>query len=58
MSIVNDEEKCTGCRICEEVCPSDAIIIVQGKAKLNMDECIECLVCIEECLEDALYINN
>ncbi len=51
-----DEEKCTGCGSCVEVCPTEAISLEDGKAVINEDECVECGVCAEECPEGAISI--
>ena len=54
MAIIVDEEKCTGCGSCVEVCPCDAITIVNDKAKIDLEECSECESCIDECPEEAI----
>ena len=52
-------EKCIGCRICERVCPADALDIVKVadktfKAELFLDKCIFCGQCVDSCNKDAL----
>ncbi|MEA3328929.1 MAG: 4Fe-4S binding protein [Candidatus Omnitrophota bacterium] len=49
-----DIEKCTGCRICVEKCPIDAISVKDEKAKINMDECIHCGTCHSVCPQGAV----
>jgi len=49
-----DTEKCTGCGVCVEKCPVDAISMEDEKAKINMDECIHCGVCHDECSQEAV----
>jgi NAD-dependent dihydropyrimidine dehydrogenase PreA subunit/bacterioferritin-associated ferredoxin len=44
-----DESKCTGCELCESVCPAGAIEIVERKATINGDRCIDCQRCIDRC---------
>ena len=55
MPVQVDEEKCTGCKTCEEVCPMQAIT-VNEKAKVNPDDCVECGQCVDECPEGALSL--
>jgi len=50
-----DNEKCTGCGSCVEVCPVDAIMLVNGKAVVG-DECVECATCVDECPNEAIEI--
>ena len=51
-----DKEKCTGCESCVEECPSEAISMDEGKAKVNPDTCIDCGVCIDACPEQAISL--
>jgi Fe-S-cluster-containing hydrogenase component 2 len=44
-----DESKCTGCELCERVCPAGAIEMVERKATINGDRCIDCQRCIDRC---------
>jgi len=48
---------CTGCGICVEKCPVDAIIINDNnKSERNDDICIGCGVCARFCPEGAIYL--
>ena len=49
-----DEEKCTGCNVCVEKCPVDAILMENEKAKINMEECIRCGTCHSVCIQEAV----
>jgi formate hydrogenlyase subunit 6/NADH:ubiquinone oxidoreductase subunit I len=54
-----DAEKCIGCRICERVCPADAIEIKKVaeksyKAYVYLDRCVYCGQCVESCTKKAL----
>ena len=51
-----DEEKCTGCSLCVDVCPLEAIKLENDKAKVDEDTCTECGACVDECPNDALSI--
>ena len=53
MPIKIDEEKCTGCAICVDVCPVEAITVDQV-AHIDTETCIECGACVDECPNDAL----
>ena len=43
-----DETKCTGCGICLDVCPEEAITVDQV-AKIDAADCIGCGSCVDEC---------
>jgi len=46
-------EKCTGCGTCSDVCPTEAIKFVNGKAEITM-ECVDCGACPRACPEGAI----
>lgn len=48
-SVSLDPEKCKGCTNCLKRCPTQAIRIRDGKAKINPARCIDCGVCIGVC---------
>ena len=48
-----DNEKCTGCGACGEVCPVSAIKIDNGTAVVS-EECLDCGVCISQCPTEAI----
>jgi len=54
---VVDSEKCTGCGICEDVCPVRAIK-VEGYAIVNTDICTGCAVCIAQCPQNAIVLTQ
>ncbi|MFP3897438.1 MAG: DUF362 domain-containing protein [Anaerolineales bacterium] len=49
-----DEERCTGCGTCVEVCPAGAIRLVDGVASIAQEKCIECEACLSACPETAI----
>ena len=48
-----DEGKCTGCGVCEGVCPTWAIDMGE-KATIDQLSCIPCRLCEETCPEEAV----
>ena len=51
-----DAEECTGCGSCVEVCPPQALSLVDDKACLKEDLCEECGFCAPECPVAAIAI--
>jgi len=49
-----DSGKCTGCEACVEACPSEAIKMEGGKAKVIVANCVDCGVCVDECPVKAI----
>lgn len=52
-SIFLDEERCTGCTNCIKRCPTEAIRVRDGKAKILADRCIDCGECVRICPNHA-----
>jgi len=52
--VVVDRQECTGCGICVDVCPVEAIAQVDGAAQIDTDKCTECLTCVDECPVEAI----
>ena len=50
-----DYDKCTGCAICANGCPVQAIEMADGKPVMDYNICINCLCCNECCPENAIY---
>ncbi|MCG8538918.1 MAG: 4Fe-4S binding protein [Clostridia bacterium] len=48
-SVALEKEKCNGCTICLRRCPTEAIRIRDGKAKIIKERCIDCGECIKVC---------
>lgn len=53
-----DEEKCIGCAHCMKICPTEAIRIVGGKAKLHPNHCVDCGECFKVCPVDAYSVQS
>ncbi|TZE81217.1 4Fe-4S dicluster domain-containing protein [Calorimonas adulescens] len=59
-SIVLNEEKCKGCTNCIKRCPTEAIRVRNGKARIIENRCIDCGECIRICpnhAKEALMTN-
>lgn len=48
-SVLLIEEKCRGCTRCIKNCPTEAIRVRQGKARINAERCTDCGECIRTC---------
>jgi len=57
---VVDERICSGCRVCELLCPFTAISFDADKAVCRVNEalCKGCGACIGGCLSDAISLNH
>ncbi len=52
-----DKERCSGCSACIDICPMDAISLLDGFAQVNEEECVGCGVCVDECPTGAIRID-
>jgi ferredoxin len=50
-----DKEKCTGCGICVDACPQEAISL-NDVARIDPEKCTDCGTCVEECPNGALSV--
>ena len=48
-SVTLDEESCRGCTNCIKRCPTEAIRVRKGKARIINERCIDCGECIRIC---------
>ena len=49
-----DQERCTGCRICADVCEFKAIAVIKGKVLIFPELCHSCGACKLFCPENAI----
>ena len=54
MTVKIDENRCTGCGICVQVCPVEAIT-VERVATINPETCTGCGSCVAECPNEAIF---
>lgn len=54
MVAVVDYDKCKGSSECADVCPTTAITIVDGQAKVDESICEDCGECAYVCPEKAI----
>lgn len=47
------DEKCTGCGICEKICPAQNISLMDGKPQWQ-HRCEQCFACLQWCPEEAI----
>ena len=52
-SVTLDRDKCKGCINCIKRCPTEAIRVRDGKAKIIKERCIDCGECIRVCPHHA-----
>ncbi|HZK02575.1 MAG TPA: 4Fe-4S binding protein [Anaerovoracaceae bacterium] len=52
-----DTRSCIGCKLCEKVCPSDAIAIspLDDKAVIETSACLQCAKCQYVCPENSIH---
>ena len=53
-----DKEKCTGCGICVDVCPVNAMEISDGVLSIDRASCTLCGVCVSVCPVNAIGIRR
>lgn len=52
-SVILDEDACKGCTVCVTSCPTEAIRVRDGKARITSERCIDCGECIRRCPHHA-----
>jgi len=53
---VVDSNLCTGCGICVDVCPHQAIELIDGLAKVNPEKCNGDKLCVDACPVQAIVM--
>lgn len=52
MTVANtpvSNEGCVACGVCADICPTEAIALIDGKVETELAKCIDCLACIASC---------
>lgn len=49
---------CTGCEVCVEMCPMEAISLADDSASINEKKCIGCGVCAAHCSASAIKLER
>ncbi|TDX49028.1 [Fe-Fe] hydrogenase large subunit C-terminal domain-containing protein [Orenia marismortui] len=57
-SVLLKADKCKGCTNCVKNCPTNAIRVHQGQAKIKDEYCIDCGECIRSCEYHAKYAST
>jgi Fe-S-cluster-containing hydrogenase component 2 len=53
------QEKCTGCGMCVNICPREAISMQEQKARIiSEDLCLECGACSLNCPVEAISVTK
>jgi len=57
--IIINTEKCDGCEECINICPSNVLVLVDGKSTAEKPEdCAGCMSCVEACPNECIVINE
>ncbi len=53
--VIIQQEVCTGCGGCIDLCPVIAVSMVDDRAVINPDSCTDCKICVKVCPVNAPY---
>jgi NAD-dependent dihydropyrimidine dehydrogenase PreA subunit len=54
-----DQEKCSGCGNCVEICPSEVYQMEEDKSNpVHPEECIECWACVAQCPAESIQLTE
>lgn len=51
-------DNCNGCKICEKVCPSNSISVIDGKSVHTLKNCQACYACVHACPNKAIVFEK
>ncbi len=52
--ITIDEARCTGCGVCLDLCPQEAIVLDAERAEIRQELCSGCGICVSACPQGAI----
>lgn len=57
MNNIEQIENCVGCRLCEKICPNNAITMLYDNEgflvpKVDINSCLNCGICLKECCQN------
>ena len=52
------KKECKSCQKCKQICPAQAITMVDGKPVIDRSKCIKCFCCQEFCPKGALKVKR
>lgn len=59
VTLTLNQDQCTGCQICTQVCPHHVFEMNRGKAViLHRDACMECGACSRNCPAKAIDVKS
>ena len=53
-----DDDLCKGCTHCMSVCPTNAIRVIDGKARIREERCVDCGLCYKSCPFSAIRVEQ
>lgn len=53
-----DESLCEGCGTCEQICPFEAVNVIDETAAIEATACMGCGVCVDKCQQGALCLTR
>jgi len=58
MPAIVDRDECTGCGLCVDECPSEAISLdAEGLSTIDADACVDCGACVDVCPVVAISLS-
>ncbi|MBQ8831293.1 MAG: EFR1 family ferrodoxin [Oscillospiraceae bacterium] len=54
----SSNDKCVGCGLCESICPTSSVKVIDGKAVWTEQNCDLCFGCLHRCPNEAINYKN